>query len=277
MDRQAIAERVASFDRWHYEFDLDGVKTPLDDPAERKRHRQRRRYFMDPLIQATGGSLAGKRVLDLACNAGYWSLAAVEAGAEFVHGVEGRQMHVDQANLVFEAKAVDPTRYRFDAGDVFTADLDGPYDVVMCLGLLYHVSRPIELFGRIGAVGSDLLVVDTAISRHPGAIFRLGYDIGENPRNALADSGVLIPSRRAVVEMAHQVGFAGSVLRCDIDDYTGMLDYQSGERRAFLFSKQTWLHAALFEPLTPPRTARSMMRGVLRRARGAAGRATRRR
>ena len=37
-----------------------------------------------------------------------WSLQALEAGADFVLGVDAEQMHVDQANLVFEAKGADP-------------------------------------------------------------------------------------------------------------------------------------------------------------------------
>ena len=38
--------------------------------------------------------LKGKRVLDLGCNAGFWSLNAAEAGADFVLGVDGRQIQV---------------------------------------------------------------------------------------------------------------------------------------------------------------------------------------
>lgn len=259
MDRQAITERVESFDRWHYRFDLGGVITPIGHPAEVNRHQQRRRYFFDTLVAVAGGSLAGRRVLDLACNAGYWSLAAIEAGAEYVHGVEGRQMHVDQANLVFEVNGIDPARYRFDRGDVFTADLDGPYNVVLCLGLLYHVSRPIELFGRIGDVGSDVLVVDTLVSRQRDAAFRFGYDAADNPRDALEDGVVLIPSRRAVAELARRAGFRGSVLRCEIEDFTGMEDYRLGDRRAFLFSKRTPLDPHTFESLTPTPTVRSVV------------------
>ena len=102
-DTEALRERVASFPRWHYEFDLGGVRTPILDRAHVNRHAQRRAYFFAPLTRLCGGSLAGKRVLDLGCNAGFWSLAAIDAGADLVVGIDGRQMHIDQANLVFEA------------------------------------------------------------------------------------------------------------------------------------------------------------------------------
>jgi predicted nicotinamide N-methyase len=35
-------------------------------------------------VRLFGGSLEGKRVLDLASNAGYWSLASIKAGANYV-------------------------------------------------------------------------------------------------------------------------------------------------------------------------------------------------
>src|SRR5690348_7260853 len=117
-----LSSRIAAFPRWHYEFDLGGERTPIFDPAHRNRHAQRRRYFFDPLVQLAGGTLKGKRVLDLGCNAGFWSLLAVQAGADHVLGIDGRQMHVDQANLVFEASGIAPERYDFRAANIFDFD-----------------------------------------------------------------------------------------------------------------------------------------------------------
>src|SRR5438067_2455320 len=82
-------------------------------------------------IGVNGGSLAGRRVLDLGCNAGYWSLAAIEAGADFVLGIDGRQMHIDQANLVFEARGVDPARYSFQTANIFDHDFGGEFHIVL--------------------------------------------------------------------------------------------------------------------------------------------------
>jgi hypothetical protein len=58
-DTEALRERVASFPRWHYEFDLGGVRTPILDRAHVNRHAQRRAYFFAPLTRLCGGSLAG--------------------------------------------------------------------------------------------------------------------------------------------------------------------------------------------------------------------------
>jgi tRNA (mo5U34)-methyltransferase len=130
-----LESRIAAFAGWYYHFEFDdGVATPVPDPGMVNRQRQRRAYFFEPLLELMGGSLSGRRVLDLGCNAGFWSLQALEAGADFVLGVDAGQVHVDQANLVFEAKAADPTRYRFETGNVFGHALSERFDVVFCLG-----------------------------------------------------------------------------------------------------------------------------------------------
>ena len=107
MSESELRSAIERFPVWHYEFALNGIKTPARNSYSANRHQQRARHFFEPLVKLTGG-LTGKRVLDLGCNAGYWSLKAIEAGADFVFGIDGRQMHVDQANLVFRTKGVSP-------------------------------------------------------------------------------------------------------------------------------------------------------------------------
>lgn len=74
MDDAQIIEKIDSFARWHYQFDLRGHKTPIFDAGHVNRHRQRESYFFRPMVELLGGTLSGKRVLDLGCNAGFWAL-----------------------------------------------------------------------------------------------------------------------------------------------------------------------------------------------------------
>ena len=194
-ETESLRARVESFPRWHYEFDLNGTRTPIFDRAHVNRHAQRKECFFSPLVQLCGGSLAGKR-------------------AEFVFGIDGRQMHVDQANLVFEAKGIDASRYRFEVGDIFSADLQqDPFDVVLCLGLLYHVSKPFELFERMSSWGNDFLVLDTTLITIQGQYFRLaGQDLDE-PRSAVDRPVALHPTSEAVARLAHEFGYHSAMLR----------------------------------------------------------------
>jgi hypothetical protein len=70
MQDEEIRERIASFPHWHYQFDLKGNLTPIFKKGHVKRHAQRKKHFFDPLVGLFGGSLEGKRILDLGCNAG---------------------------------------------------------------------------------------------------------------------------------------------------------------------------------------------------------------
>jgi SAM-dependent methyltransferase len=275
-DADSLRSRVESFSRWHYEFDLGhGVRTPNASAGQANRHRQRKEYFFTPLVKLCGGTLAGRRVLDLGCNAGYWSLAAIEAGADFVLGIDGRQMHIDQANLVFEAKGVDPSRYRFDLADIFALDLhDEMFDIVLCLGLLYHVSKPFELMERMSRWNTDLLVIDTTLETDvAGAYFRIVQQNLDDPRAALDRPVALHPTWRAVVRLAEQYGYACVVLRPQFTSWHGAKRYRVGSRRAFLCAKRSPLSTLAAgdieaEPPAPPaRARRALNRRVAGRAR----------
>lgn len=244
MSRAALQERVDAFPVWHYQFEFDGgVKTRIHRADWANRHAQRRRTFFDPLVALNGGSFAGRRVLDLGCNAGYWSLAAIEAGADFVLGIDGRQMHVDQANLVFDAKGVDPARYRFQTGNIFDHDYEGRFDVVLCLGLMYHIAKHVQLFEIMAGVDPEFILIDTTVSLMPMSAFFVRREGLDDPRNALDSELVLVPTRHAVLDLAKQFGFNGVALAPNVTDYTGMDDYRTMERASFICSRTVPLDA----------------------------------
>jgi tRNA (mo5U34)-methyltransferase len=236
-----LAAEVARFERWHYQFDLGGLRTPIFDPDHVQRHAERRAYFFDPLLRLSGGSLRGKRVLDLGCNAGWWSLQAIEAGCDRVVGIDGRPAHIGQAELVFRAKGVDPDRYRFLQGNFLQADLaaHGPFDIVLALGIFYHVSKPIELLERIREVNTDLLVVDTALSRARGAFLEMVREPTDEPRNAVDRGLVLWPTLAGLLEILKEFGYGVRCLEPRFKDWRGSEDYRRGLRRAVIASRRT--------------------------------------
>lgn len=131
----------------------------------------------------------GARVLDIASHDGRWSMAAIDAGAAHVTGIEGRSELVDDARRHFEDNGVDPSRYRFVVGDVFEvmAREQEQYDVVLCLGFLYHTLRYQDLFGLIADAKPHHLIIDTAIDGGHRPVIRVGKESVERPQNAVAD------------------------------------------------------------------------------------------
>jgi tRNA (mo5U34)-methyltransferase len=275
MQDEEIRQKIASFQGWHYQFDLKGNLTPIRKKNYVNRHQQRKKYFIDPLVQLFGGSLAGKKVLDLASNAGFWSLSAIEAGCDYVLGIEGRQMHVDQANFVFEVKEVDRARYDFIMNDLFRVDLRefGRFDVVLCLGLMYHVSKHIELMEKISEVNDDVLIIDTNLSKKAprGSFLELHRQKLESPMSAVDYGLAMKPTKKAVRDLVELFGY--SMVRLEPDfrdeegqpDWTGSRDYHNGSRRAFMCAKKTDLGrlAAEAEPVerSEPQSPRRRRQG----------------
>ena len=244
MTNEEIIKKINQFSRWHYQFDLRGYLTPIFDKTIIHRHAQRKKYFFDPLVQFLGGSLKGKRVLDLGCNAGFWSLHAAQSGCDFVLGIDGRQMHVEQAEFVFEVNEIDKKQYQFIQKNIFELDpkILGTFDVVFCLGLMYHVSKPMSLMESISQVNSDILLIDTTLSRLNGSHFQVAHEPLEEPRNAVDYELVLIPTKSAVVEMAAQFGYSTIVLKPSLKSYgdlEGETNDRLGARRAFVCAKTT--------------------------------------
>jgi SAM-dependent methyltransferase len=246
MQDEEIKERIACFPHWHYQFDLKGNLTPIFKKTHLKRHAQRKKHFFDPLVGLFGGSLEGKRLLDLGCNAGFWSLCAAQAGCDYVLGIDGRKMHVDQANFVFEAKEVETDRYDFFLGDLFETDLRqfGTFDVVLCLGLIYHVSKHVELMEKISEVNNDVLVIDTTLSVANGSFLELRREDTKGFRTAVDRGLVMHPTKQAVRDLVEEFGYSVSVLEPLFRNEKGELEwmgrgYRTGRRKAFVCAKKT--------------------------------------
>lgn len=241
MDRAFIKERIESFPTWHYQFELGGQPTLVNREFRINGHEQRKRYFFEPLMAVCGGDLRGKRVLDLGCNAGFWSLEAIERGADFVLGIDGRRMNVDQANFVFEAKGIDRKRYEFATSNLFEFDYEpyGNFEIVLCLGLINHVSEPIALMDLVSGVNDDICIIDTMLSMSPGSYLRLRTEDSDGPLNTIERELVASPTKRAVIDMARAFGYEIVPLEPHLSDWTGARSYRHGRRKAFIAAKRT--------------------------------------
>jgi hypothetical protein len=106
--------------------------------------------------------IAECRVLDIASLEGDYSAEFARRGAS-VLGVEGRRNNIERA------------RSRFDLPNLAFAQDDvrniskakyGEFDVVLCLGILYHLDAPdcFRMLEAISEVCTDLAIIDTHVS-----------------------------------------------------------------------------------------------------------------
>jgi SAM-dependent methyltransferase len=105
------------------------------------------------------------RILDLACLEGIFGLEFAKRGAEVV-GIEGRRSNLERAS--FAARALELGRVQFLHEDVrsLSAETHGQFDVVLCLGILYHLDAPdvFQFLERIADVCRGFAVIETHVS-----------------------------------------------------------------------------------------------------------------
>ncbi|MCR6032884.1 methyltransferase domain-containing protein [Nocardioides sp. zg-579] len=207
----------------------------------------------EAIVTAHAPAFVGARVLDIASHDGRWSMAALEAGASHVTGIEARPELVDQAEATFRSHDVPPDRYTVIRGDVFEvlAREDRAFDVVLCLGFLYHTLRHGELFARIRATGARQLIVDTEVHRSPDPLVRLATEHVDRQGNAVPDEfnrGASVitgrPSLSALELLASSQGYA----LAGLSDWDGLLrdnpdadqvrDYRIGRRLTAAFTRE---------------------------------------
>ena len=146
-------------------------------------------------------------------------------------------MHIDQANLVFEAKQVDSARYNFVNGDIYNFDYSsyGPFDVIFCFGIFYHINKPICLMELMSFC--SLVVIDTSVLNMEGSYIELIKESTTDPRNSINHELIFMSSKQAIIDMASQFGYKTDVLLPELSNYLGSEDYRTGRRLAFICQK----------------------------------------
>ena len=91
---------------------------------------------------SNNGGLAGKRVLDIGANDGFFTLAALMAGATEVTAIDAEWGTWPQ-NIQYASQAWNVTPHIL-TGDFRVYDFQQRYDVIFFLGVLYHLE---DVFG----------------------------------------------------------------------------------------------------------------------------------
>jgi 2-polyprenyl-3-methyl-5-hydroxy-6-metoxy-1,4-benzoquinol methylase len=162
---EAELQRLAPF---HHDIELPhGLHTY--DPEKGRRSIERTRIDnlvrlgFPPLLEAVGGSLEGKRVLDVACNCGGFSFQAAAMGAGEVLGFDVVDRYLEQADFIRRALAVDNVSFRQMTVDEVTPEAVGEFDVTFCFGIIYHLQDPLGAMRKLAAVTREAMLVDTAV------------------------------------------------------------------------------------------------------------------
>jgi tRNA (mo5U34)-methyltransferase len=148
-----IRRRAAALGEWFHNIDLGGgVRTAPDHflgdyPAVKWRS----------FAHAIPADLTGKTVLDIGCNGGFYSMEMKKRGAARVLGVDWDEDYLAQARFAAEVTGLDIEFRKLSVYDV--GALGERFDVVLFLGVLYHLRHPLLALDLIHEhAARDLLV-----------------------------------------------------------------------------------------------------------------------
>ncbi len=136
LTRADIERRVRELGQWFHNIDLCGVQTAPDHFLG-DYPRLKWRQFADALPI----DLRGRTVLDVGCNAGFYSIEMKRRGADRVVGIDSDDDYLAQARFAAEVCGADVEFRRLSVYDV--AELGERFDLVLFMGVLYHLRHPL--------------------------------------------------------------------------------------------------------------------------------------
>lgn len=128
----------------------------------------RLKRIMQIVSDFAAAPLTDLRVLDLGCLEGLFAVEFARHGAEVV-GIEGRKANIEKARFVKEALSLDNLDLIEDDVRNLSIKKYGHFDVVLNLGILYHLNTPdsFSFMEDAAKVCRQFTVVDTHISLKP--------------------------------------------------------------------------------------------------------------
>ena len=153
-----LQQRITALAPWFHNLRLGGIETAPD-------------HFLHdyPACKFAGFAhalptdMTGKSVLDIGCNAGFYSLEMKRRGAARVLGIDCDDRYLAQGRLAAEVAGVDIEFRKLDVYNV--GALGERFDLVIFMGVLYHLRHPLLALDLIREHVTDDLLLFQSMQR----------------------------------------------------------------------------------------------------------------
>src|SRR5713101_3683231 len=109
------------------------------------------------------GNFRGKRILDVGCLEGYFSAECALQGAS-VLGIDGKTINVKKCEFIKSVLGIHNLTCVKDDGMRVTRKKYGSFDVVLALGLFYHLENPFKFLANMANLCNDFILIDSHIA-----------------------------------------------------------------------------------------------------------------
>ena len=153
LSHEQIARRVRELGPWFHNMDLGGVPTAPDHFLG-DYPRVKFKGFADALPH----DLAGRSVLDIGCNGGFYAIEMKRRGAGRVVAIDSDPHYLAQARFAAEVSGYPDIAFaQLNVYDL--AELRERFDLVIFMGVFYHLRHPLLALDLIHEhVADDLLL-----------------------------------------------------------------------------------------------------------------------
>lgn len=169
MPEATLRERIQELAPWFQNLDLAGISTAPDHflgdyPTCKWRS----------LADALPDDLTGQTVLEIGCNAGFYALEMKRRHADLVVGIDSDQRYLRQAALAAEVSGLSLELHDMSVYDI--ARLRRRFDVVLFMGVLYHLRHPLLALDLIHAHVARGMLVCQSLQRGSATVSEIAED-----------------------------------------------------------------------------------------------------
>ncbi|MDZ5695713.1 TIGR04290 family methyltransferase [Chelativorans sp. M5D2P16] len=217
-DTREIRKRIEELGPWFHNMRIRGVETAPDHflgnyPACK----------WETFAQVLPEDLTDRTVLDIGCNAGFYSLEMKRRNARHVVGIDHDAHYLRQAGFAAEQEDLDLELHQMSVYDV--PKLQRRFDLVIFTGVLYHLRHPLLALDMIYEHVADDLLLFQSMQRGSDDVPQLERDYPFSEQAVFDEHAFpklhfvehrycgdptnwFIPSRAAVEGMLRSAGFA---------------------------------------------------------------------
>ena len=213
-----VIEELKKLEPWFHYIELgDGLATKSRSAFGEPLHHPHPTW--EKVKACLPNDLTDQSVLDVGCNAGFYSIEMKRRGAARVLGIDSQKDLIRQATFVRNVKGLDIEYQRMSVYDLDPRDL-GQFDITLALGLIYHCKHLVLALEKLFLITQKLLVLETAIYPPNKAPESFSYPVGSNeptlhplayienpPESKEAIFNWFLPSTAALTALLQNIGF----------------------------------------------------------------------
>lgn len=205
---QEIKQKVTELGReqtWHHKIELPfGIVTTDKEQVTQGKNTIKWSRIKEYIDIA---DMKGKRVLDVGCGEGFFSLKMASMGAMEVIAIDADELRIKKAKYVAEILGISNINY--NVTNIFNTHIEkyGHFDFALCLGFLHRIPYPYEAIQKLTSISDMILIEWKSLKEGSFDLPIMKYCGGKNKDSNQYSGLYWLPSTQCVLDILKELGF----------------------------------------------------------------------